>query len=153
MHRRRWQLLTRKASADESRPVGPFSRLGRRCILNRGVLFLRRMDYQQEYIQHEYLELKILPGRDHRNDPMFLLDPNHLHIWPRHSFMLIALPNKVSRLLQPSPMSIYNLGRALYRTNRLLAHYLPLRLSSKSYPTRTRFFHGLGHTFPTLWNS
>lgn len=25
----------------------------------------------------------------------FLMDPNHLHIWPRHSFMLIALPNKV----------------------------------------------------------
>jgi hypothetical protein len=24
-----------------------------------------------------------------------------LHIWPRHSFMLIALPNKVSRLPQP----------------------------------------------------
>jgi hypothetical protein len=81
------------------------------------------MDYHQEYIPHEYLELKILPGRDQRNDPTFLLDPNHLHIWPRHSFMLIALPNKVSRLLQTSPISIYNLGHALYRTNHLLAHY------------------------------
>ena len=55
------------------------------------------MDYQQEYIPHEYLELKIPPGRDHRNNPTFLLDANHLHIWPRHSFMLIALPNKVRR--------------------------------------------------------
>lgn len=24
----------------------------------------------------------------------FAIDPNHLHIWPRHAFMLIALPNK-----------------------------------------------------------
>ena len=34
-------------------------------------------------------------GKDPKGDPIFLLDPNHLHIWPRHSFMLIALPNKV----------------------------------------------------------
>jgi hypothetical protein len=67
--------------------------------------------------------------------------------------MLIALPNKVSRLLQISPISIYNLGCVLYRTNHLLVHYLLQRLSSKRYPTRTRFSHGLGHTFPTLWNS
>ena len=34
-------------------------------------------------------------GRDSNGKATFLLDPNHLHIWPRHSFMLIALPNKV----------------------------------------------------------
>ncbi len=28
------------------------------------------------------------------DDNEFLLDPNHLHIWPRHDFMLIALPNR-----------------------------------------------------------
>lgn len=55
------------------------------------------MDYQQEYINDEYVELKIPPGRDNGGRPTFLLDPNHLHIWPRHSFMLIALPNKVCR--------------------------------------------------------
>lgn len=53
------------------------------------------MDYQQEYIPHDYVELKIPAGVDGRGQPEFLLDPNHLHIWPRHSFMLIALPNKV----------------------------------------------------------
>lgn len=53
------------------------------------------MDFQQEYIPHEYLELKMPPGRDARGDAVFSLDPNHLHIWPRSSFMLIALPNKV----------------------------------------------------------
>jgi kynurenine 3-monooxygenase len=57
------------------------------------------MDFQQEYIPDEYLELKIPPGRDKHNNPTFLLDPNHLHIWPRRSFMLIAMPNKVSRRL------------------------------------------------------
>lgn len=57
------------------------------------------MDYQQEYLPHDYIELSIPPGRTLSGEPDFLLDPNHLHIWPRHSFMLIALPNKVSRPL------------------------------------------------------
>lgn len=54
------------------------------------------MDYQQQYLPHEYLELKMPAGLDVEGKPKFLLDPNHLHIWPRHSFMLIALPNQVS---------------------------------------------------------
>ena len=53
------------------------------------------MDYQQTYIPHEYLELRMPAGKDTEGNSVFLLDPNHLHIWPRHSFMLIALPNKV----------------------------------------------------------
>lgn len=53
------------------------------------------MNFQQEYILHEYIELKMPAGSDEHGQPAFLLDPNHLHIWPRHSFMLIALPNKV----------------------------------------------------------
>ena len=62
----------------------------------RGVLILwARMDYQQEYIPHEYVELRIPAGTDASGNRHFRLDPNHLHIWPRHSFMLIALPNKV----------------------------------------------------------
>ncbi|CAE6504132.1 unnamed protein product [Rhizoctonia solani] len=47
-----------------------------------------------EYLPHDYFELSIPPGRGLDGEPTFLLDPNHLHIWPRHSFMLIALPNK-----------------------------------------------------------
>lgn len=60
------------------------------------------MDYQQTYIPHEYLELKMPAGPVSKLDgePTFLLDPNHLHIWPRHSFMLIALPNKVRYCLE-----------------------------------------------------
>lgn len=54
------------------------------------------MDYQQEYIPHAYVELRIPAGPGSTpTEPQFALDPNGLHIWPRHSFMLIALPNKV----------------------------------------------------------
>ena len=55
-----------------------------------------RMDYQQEYIDTGYCELSMPPliGKD--GQPEFALDPHHLHIWPRHTFMLIALPNPVS---------------------------------------------------------
>jgi len=43
---------------------------------------------------HGYKEL-ILPAQSTRdeNGPSFALEPGALHIWPRHSFMLIALPN------------------------------------------------------------
>ncbi len=48
-----------------------------------------RMDYQQVYIDMCYLELSIPAGPN----SSFLIDANHLHIWPRKDFMLIALPN------------------------------------------------------------
>ncbi|KAG9125990.1 kynurenine 3-monooxygenase, mitochondrial precursor [Ceratobasidium sp. 392] len=62
--------------------------------VRRQLMRVVRMDFQQEYLPHDYLELSIPPGSDSNGNPTFLLDPNHLHIWPRHSFMLIALPNK-----------------------------------------------------------
>ncbi|KAK2466991.1 hypothetical protein APHAL10511_001249 [Amanita phalloides] len=67
---------------------------GSYSIIRRQMMRAVKMDYQQEYIDHEYVELKMPSGRDDSDRPTFLLDPNHLHIWPRHSFMLIALPNK-----------------------------------------------------------
>ncbi|MFN4300047.1 MAG: FAD-dependent oxidoreductase [Thermaurantimonas sp.] len=48
-----------------------------------------RFDYQQQYISHGYKELTIPAGKG----GTFLLENNALHIWPRHEFMLIALPN------------------------------------------------------------
>ena len=48
-----------------------------------------RYDYQQSYIEHGYKELTIPAGKD----GSFQLEKNSLHIWPRESFMLIALPN------------------------------------------------------------
>ncbi|KDQ60731.1 hypothetical protein JAAARDRAFT_31708 [Jaapia argillacea MUCL 33604] len=67
---------------------------GSYSVIRRQLMRVVRMDYQQVYIPHEYVELKMPAGRDPGGNPTFLLDPNHLHIWPRHSFMLIALPNK-----------------------------------------------------------
>jgi kynurenine 3-monooxygenase len=48
-----------------------------------------RFDYSQAYIDHGYKELLIAPGSDGTHQ----LDKNALHIWPRESYMLIALPN------------------------------------------------------------
>jgi kynurenine 3-monooxygenase len=48
-----------------------------------------RFDYQQFYIEHGYKELCIPAG----TAKSFQLEKNALHIWPRESFMLIALPN------------------------------------------------------------
>lgn len=51
-----------------------------------------RMDFSQSFIQHAYIELHMPP--DPSKPGGYAIDPNHLHIWPRHAFMLIALPNK-----------------------------------------------------------
>ncbi len=48
-----------------------------------------RFDFQQDYLAHGYKELSIPPAEGGG----WRLDPEALHIWPRHSFMLIALPN------------------------------------------------------------
>lgn len=66
---------------------------------------LPRMDYQQQYIPHEYMELSIPPAHGEDGKPTFALDPNHLHIWPRHSFMLMALPNQVRPL--PAQITLF----------------------------------------------
>ncbi|RKP04447.1 hypothetical protein THASP1DRAFT_35502 [Thamnocephalis sphaerospora] len=52
-----------------------------------------RMNYQQTYIEHCYRELTIHPILDEQGDQQFAMDPNHLHIWPKMSYMMIALPN------------------------------------------------------------
>ena len=48
-----------------------------------------RFEYNQHYIEAGYKELIIPPGKNGE----FLLEKNALHIWPRGSFMMIALPN------------------------------------------------------------
>lgn len=50
-----------------------------------------RMDFLQDYMDCCYVELYIPPGKSEKYK--FQLHPNRLHIWPRHKFMLIALPN------------------------------------------------------------
>ncbi len=62
---------------------GAFSEV--RYALQRTPLF----SYSQTYLQHGYKEL-VLPAKA---DGGYALEQNALHIWPRKSFMLIALPN------------------------------------------------------------
>jgi kynurenine 3-monooxygenase len=45
--------------------------------------------YDESYLAHGYKELTIPPGAD----GAWQLEKNALHIWPRKSFMMIALPN------------------------------------------------------------
>jgi kynurenine 3-monooxygenase len=48
-----------------------------------------RVDTQQFYLAHGYKELTIPAGVNNS----FLIEKEALHIWPRHNYMLIALPN------------------------------------------------------------
>jgi kynurenine 3-monooxygenase len=45
--------------------------------------------YDESYLAHGYKELTIPPGPD----DSWQMEKNALHIWPRRSFMMIALPN------------------------------------------------------------
>ncbi|RWS10849.1 kynurenine 3-monooxygenase-like protein [Dinothrombium tinctorium] len=47
------------------------------------------IDFSQIYIEHGYMELCIKPNE--KGD--FAIEANFLHIWPRGSLMMIALPN------------------------------------------------------------
>jgi kynurenine 3-monooxygenase len=51
--------------------------------------FTDRFDYSQDYIDHGYKELHIPADAT----GAFKIEKNALHIWPRESFMMIALPN------------------------------------------------------------
>ncbi|EJU05420.1 FAD/NADP-binding domain-containing protein [Dacryopinax primogenitus] len=67
---------------------------GAHSLVRRQMMRVVRMNFQQEYIPHDYVELHMSPGVGENGQPVFRIDPNHLHIWPRSAFMLIALPNK-----------------------------------------------------------
>ncbi len=62
---------------------GAFSRVRLALQMN------KRFNYQQSYLKHGYKELTIPAGKK----GSWQIEKNALHIWPRRSFMLIALPN------------------------------------------------------------
>ncbi|MBK8465015.1 MAG: FAD-dependent monooxygenase [Chloracidobacterium sp.] len=71
----------------------------RTAMLQGGV---ERFDFEQRWLAHGYKELHIPsavefgvqpPAIAGGSDTRFLLEKNALHIWPRHQFMMIALPN------------------------------------------------------------
>jgi kynurenine 3-monooxygenase len=57
--------------------------------VRRSMQRLDRFEYSQSYLPHGYKELTIPPGPD----GSWQMEKNALHIWPRKSFMMIALPN------------------------------------------------------------
>src|SRR5438034_10568717 len=50
---------------------------------------IKNFQYSESYLAHGYKELTIPPAPD----GSWLIEKNALHIWPRKSFMMIALPN------------------------------------------------------------
>jgi len=48
-----------------------------------------QFDFDESYLSHGYMEL-FIPAAENGG---FRIDKNALHIWPRRSFMMIALPN------------------------------------------------------------
>lgn len=58
----------------------------RNAMLHGGV---ERFDFSQRWLEHGYKELHIPPAEGGG----FRMEKNALHIWPRHKFMMIALPN------------------------------------------------------------
>lgn len=63
---------------------GAFSAVRRSMLEN-----VMNFDYSQAFLEHGYKELVIPPA----DGGGFRIDPGALHIWPRKSFMMIALPN------------------------------------------------------------
>ena len=57
--------------------------------VRRSMQRLDRFEYSQNYLPHGYKELTIPPA----SDGGWRMEKHALHIWPRRSFMMIALPN------------------------------------------------------------
>ncbi len=58
-------------------------------VVRRSMQRLDRFEYSQSYLAHGYKELTIPPAAD----GSWRMEKHALHIWPRKSFMMIALPN------------------------------------------------------------
>ncbi len=71
------------------RPDLVFGADGAFSAVRNAMMISDRFDYSQSYLEHSYKELHIPPAVNGG----FKMEQNALHIWPRHSFMLIALPN------------------------------------------------------------
>lgn len=92
------QVLDTASEGKGARVVHPRAIIGADgsfSVVRRELSKLCRLSLKHEYIEHGYLELSI-PARaaGGRYGDGFALEPHALHIWPRHDFMLIALPNK-----------------------------------------------------------
>tara|TARA_R110002050_G_scaffold104052_5_gene213289 strand:- start:53344 stop:54741 length:1398 start_codon:yes stop_codon:yes gene_type:complete len=83
--------------------------------------------FSQDYLTHGYKELSILP----KENGDYKTYKNALHIWPRGSFMLIALPNLDGSFTVTLFLS-YNEGK--YNFNNLTTEALVLEFFQKEFP-------------------
>ncbi|KAF7337695.1 Kynurenine 3-monooxygenase [Mycena sanguinolenta] len=67
---------------------------GSHSVIRHHLMVATQMEYSQYYLSHEYVEIKLPHGVDTSGHSAFLLDPDHLHVWPRGNFTLVAMPNK-----------------------------------------------------------
>jgi kynurenine 3-monooxygenase len=87
------QIYFRNSNNDLTRVDNPKVCLGADgafSALRNELIKFDRVDYSQQYLKHSYKELHIEPNID----GTWRLRNDVLHIWPRKSFMLIALPNR-----------------------------------------------------------
>ena len=87
------QCTIRSKSGDQKRPyeilfgTDGAGSIIRRSIFETGTKHL--FNFSQDFLRHGYKELHIYPDSNGNH----ILDKNALHIWPRGSLMVIALPN------------------------------------------------------------
>jgi len=62
---------------------------GAHSALRNSYVYQDRVNAAQHYLEHGYKELSIPAGPE----GSWQIEKNALHIWPRHNYMLIALPN------------------------------------------------------------
>lgn len=73
----------------------------------------KAINVRESVIESKYLELHVAARENIADDKVvshtYAMDPNHLHIWPRGDFMLIALPNQDATFTSTlfAPQSIY----------------------------------------------
>ncbi|KAK9457404.1 hypothetical protein V1511DRAFT_493527 [Dipodascopsis uninucleata] len=66
---------------------------GAHSAVRRELMKFARMDYEQKYIDAAWCEISFPPRKNSKGNDEYALDPNHLHIWPRKTYMLMCLAN------------------------------------------------------------
>lgn len=92
---------------------------------------LMRVDFSQHFIEHGYKELTMPPVRRPDGSMGYAIDPvNALHIWPRHEYMMIALPNPDKRCVWALGLACATLGTHIRVDAQLHVHSVcPVRHS------------------------
>ena len=67
---------------------------GAHSVVRHSMMRTSRLNFRQRYIDCDWKELHLPPIRKSNNTTDWALDLNRLHIWPRQTYMLIALPNQ-----------------------------------------------------------